>query len=155
MFINYNEIMFRIKSGQYAFIGSGSSRKVYDLDNGYVVKVAKNDAGTEQNRAEFYISQNDDSGLFAKVINVSNDYSMLIMKKAKKVRDVKDVWHYFNAYDKHEFYKCRPMQKIKKKYKLLLGDFAKASSWGMIHGKPVIIDYGFTEYVEKHYYRHK
>ena len=153
MFINYNEIMYRIRYGQYAYIGSGSSREVYDLGNGYVVKVAKNEAGTEQNRAEYYISKDDDSGIFAKVINVSNDYSMLIMKKAKKVKNIKVVWHYFDAYDKHEFYKCRPMQKIKKKYKLLLGDFAKASSWGLIDGRPVIIDYGFTEYVQRHYYR--
>lgn len=153
MFINYNEIMYRIRYGQYAYIGSGSSREVYDLGNGYVVKVAKNEAGTEQNRAEYYISKDDDSGIFAKVINVSNDYSMLIMKKAKKVKNIKVVWHYFDAYDKHEFYKCRPMQKIKKRYKLLLGDFAKASSWGLIDGRPVIIDYGFTEYVQRHYYR--
>ena len=45
------------------------------------------------------------------------------------------------------------MQRLKNKYKLLLGDFEKASSWGIIKGRPVIIDYGFTRYVERKYYR--
>ena len=152
MFINYNEIMFRIRNGMYRYIGSGSSRKVYDLRNGYVVKVAKNEAGIEQNRAEYYISRNDFSGIFAKVINVSNDYSMLIMKKAKKVKDIRIIWNYFNAENNYEFYQSRKMQEIKSKYNLLLGDFEKVSSWGMINGRPVIIDYGFTEYVERNYY---
>lgn len=152
MFINYNEIMFRIRNGMCMYIGSGSSRKVYDLGNGYVVKVAKNEAGIEQNRAEDYISRNDFSGIFAKVINVSNDYSMLIMKKAKRVKDISIIWNYFNVGNKDEFYQNITMQNIKNKYNLLLGDFEKASSWGIINGRPVIIDYGFTEYVERNYY---
>lgn len=153
MFIDYNDIMFGIRRGLYFYIGSGSSRRVYDLGNGYVVKVAKNMAGREQNKAEYEISFEDSSGIFAEVIDVSNDYRMLIMRKAKKIKDMRIVWKYFNVDDKYEFYDCIYMQRLKNKYKLLLGDFEKASSWGIINGRPVIIDYGFTRHVEKKYYR--
>ena len=152
MFIDYNDIMFGIRRGLYFYIGSGSSRRVYDLGNGYVVKVAKNMAGREQNKAEYEISFEDSSGIFAEVIDVSNDYRMLIMRKAKKIKDMRIVWNYFNVDDKYEFYDCIYMQRLKNKYKLLLGDFEKASSWGIINGRPVIIDYGFTiDVKEKHY----
>ena len=152
MFINYNDIMFRIKNGMYIYLGSGSSRRVYDLNNGYVVKVAKNEAGIEQNKAEYYISMNDFSGIFAEVIDVSHDYSMLIMKKAEKVRDMKIIWNYFYADNKREFRHSRTIQKLRNKYNLLFGDLNKTSSWGIIDRQPVIIDYGFTEYVERNYY---
>ena len=153
MFIDFYDIMFGLRNGRYVYIGSGSSREVYDLENGYVVKVAKNKAGIEQNRAEYYISANDSSGIFAKVIEASSDYGLLIMRKAKKIKDIRFVWNYFNAGNKHEFYESPHMQRLKNKYKLLLGDFEKASSWGIIKGRPVIIDYGFTRYVERKYYR--
>lgn len=152
MFIDFNDIILGLRNGKFVYIGSGSSREVYDLENGYVVKVAKNKAGIEQNRAEYYISNNDYSGIFAKVIGVSKDYSLLVMRKAKKIKDIKFVWGYFNAKNKHEFYKSNHMQRLKNEYKLLLGDFEKSSSWGIINGRPVIIDYGFTRYVERKYY---
>lgn len=152
MFINFNDIMYGIRNGRYFYIGSGSSRRVYDLENGCVVKIAKNKAGIEQNRAEYYIWSEDFSGIFAEVIDVSNDYRMLIMRKAKKIKDMRIVWNYFNAEDKQEFYNSMHMQRLKNKYNLLLGDFEKTSSWGIIDGRPVIIDYGFTRYVERKYY---
>ena len=42
MIIAFSQIMLRIKRGYYRYIGSGSGRKVFDLGNGYVIKVAKN-----------------------------------------------------------------------------------------------------------------
>lgn len=153
MFIDFNDIVFGIRMGRYNYLGSGSSRRVYDLGNGYVVKVAKNRAGVEQNRAEYYIWEEDSSGIFAEIFGVSSDYSMLIMRKGKKIRSMKTIWRYFDAEDEDEFYYSPYMQRLKQKYKLLLGDFEKTSSWGIIDGRPVIIDYGFTRHVERNYYR--
>ena len=104
MFIDFNDIMFGIRMGRYNYLGSGSSRRVYDLGNGYVVKVAKNRAGVEQNRAEYYIWEEDSSGIFAEIFGVSSDYSMLIMRKGKKIRSMKTIWRYFDAEDEYEFY---------------------------------------------------
>lgn len=68
MLISYNSIMFNVKRGAYKYLGEGSSRKVFDLNNGYVVKIAKNMAGVEQNRIEYMISEDDNSNLLAKVV---------------------------------------------------------------------------------------
>ena len=152
MVIEFNEIKLNIARGYYRYIGSGSGRQVFDLGNGYVIKVAKNQAGIAQNKSEYRISSNDYSYLFAKVIQVSNDFKLLIMKKADRIYNISYVWTYFNVKSKKELFKSKEFQNIKMKYNLLLGDFARKSSWGIIEGRPVIIDYGFTRDVMKRYY---
>ena len=152
MLISYNSIMFNIKRGAYKYLGEGSSRKVFDLNNGYVVKVAKNMAGVEQNRIEYMISEDDNSNLLAKVVQASNNYDFIIMRRARKVKDILDVWDYFNVTSKNEFLDLPELKRLKIKYNLLLNDLNKKTSWGIIGGRPVIIDYGFTKRVRERYY---
>ena len=148
----FNQIMFNIQRGYYRYIGSGSGREVFDMENGYVIKVAKNKAGVAQNKAEYKISFNDNSDLFAKAIEISNDYNLLIMEKADPINNILVIWKYFNVRSKRELFNSKELQNIKREYNLLLGDFARKSSWGMINGRPVIIDYGFTREVKNRYY---
>ena len=148
----FNNIMFNINRGYYRYIGTGSSRDVFDLKNGYVIKVAKNIAGIAQNQTEYAISNYDDSNLFAKVISISNDFYFLVMEKADKIDNISDVFRYFNVSDKRELFHLKELQNIKKKYNLLLGDFDRKSNWGIIKGRLVIIDYGFTKDVSERYY---
>ena len=136
----------------YRYIGSGSGRKVFDLGNGYVVKVAKNMAGIAQNRVEHQISLRDNSNLFAKVIEVSGDFQFLIMKKADRINNFSHVLKYFNVSNNRELVRLEEMQTIQWKYNLLLADLCRNSSWGIIDGVPVIIDYGFTAQVQRRYY---
>ena len=152
MGIAFNQIKLNIKRGYYRYIGSGSGRKVFDLENGYVVKVAKNKAGIAQNKSEYKISSIDNSDLFAKVTQASNDFELLIMQKADNIYNISYVWKYFNVTSKRQLFKSKELQNIKRRYDLLLGDFARRSSWGMINGRPVIIDYGFTRDVSERYY---
>lgn len=152
MVIAFNEIILNIKQGYYRYMGSGSGRKVFDMKNGYVIKVAKNQAGIAQNKSEYKISSNDHSNLFAKVIHASNDFRILIMQKANKIYNISYVWNYFNVTSKKELFNSKELLNIKKNYNLLLGDFARTSSWGIINGRPVIIDYGFTREVKERYY---
>jgi len=148
----FDQIMFNIKRGYYRYIGSGSCREVFDLENGYVIKVAKNMAGIAQNKSEYIISSNDNSKLFAKVIQALNDFTLLIMQKADKIYDISYVWEYFNVTSKMELLKSKELQDIKRRYNLVLDDLDRESSWGMINGRPVIIDYGFTREVSERYY---
>lgn len=148
----FNQIMQDIQRGKYRYIGSGSSRKVFDLGNGYVIKVARNRAGMAQNESEYRISCYDKSDLFAKVVPVSNDLRFLIMEKADKIYNISDVWKYFNVNSKVELFNLKELKDIMKNYNLLMSDLNRKSSWGMINGKPVIIDYGFTREVCKRYY---
>ena len=152
MVIVFNEIMLNITRGYYRYIGSGSGRKVFDLENGYVIKIAKNKAGIAQNKSEYKISSKDHSNLFAKVIQASDDFRLLIMQKADKINNISYVWKYFNATSEREFFNSKELQNIKRSYNLLLDDFARKSSWGLINGRPVIIDYGFTREVKERYY---
>jgi hypothetical protein len=152
MIDKFNKIMFNIRRGYYRYIGSGSSRDVFDLGNGYVIKVAKNRAGIAQNKAEYNISYYNYSGLFAKVVQVSKDFKFLIMEKANKIYSISEVWKYFNVRDKRELFRLKEIQNIKRSFNLLLGDLGRKSSWGMINGRPVIIDYGFTKEIRQKYY---
>ena len=148
----FNQIMINISQGYYRYIGSGSSRDVFDLGNGYVIKVAKNMAGVAQNQSEYAISYYDDSDLFAKVVLVSKNFYFLMMEKADKVDNISDVFNYFNVSDKRELFHLKELQNIKKNYHLLLADFDRKSNWGIIKGRPVIVDYGFTREVSEKYY---
>lgn len=152
MFVEFNQIILNIRRGFYRYIGSGSGRLVFDLGNGYVIKVAKNKAGVAQNRAEYKISCNDYSDLFAKVVKVSRNFNLLIMEKADKINNIRYIYNYYNVRSKRELFNVNELQNIKNNYNLILGDFDRESSWGIINGRPVIIDYGFTRQVGNRYY---
>lgn len=86
MYIDIQYVLYGIKSGMYKYIGSGSARKVYDLNNGFVLKIARNIKGIAQNEAEFLIFNESKLDLLARVYFVSDDYKYLIMKKAKPIK---------------------------------------------------------------------
>lgn len=148
----FNQIMQNIQRGYYRYIGLGSSRQVFDLRNGYVIKVAINSAGISQNQSEYRISCEDKSGLFAKVVRVSNDFRFLMMEKADKVYNISEVYEYFNVKGKDELFNLEELKNIFKDNNLLTGDLNRKSNWGIINGRPVIIDYGFTREVCKRHY---
>lgn len=144
--------MLNMRRVRYRYIGSGSSRKVFDLGNGYVVKVAKNNAGIAQNKMEYRISLTDSSNLFAKVIQASDDFYAIVMQKADKIYDFSYVCNYFNVESIRDVINLKKFQNIHYRYNLLLNDLCRTSSWGIINGKPIIIDYGFTKEIRERYY---
>jgi hypothetical protein len=148
---DFGEISLDIKRRVYPMIGSGSARAVFDLKNGYVVKKAVNRKGLEQNKAEYQIASMTHSDLFAKIIAISDDYIYLIMEKAEKVRSLSIVLSYFNVRNIRELFRRQEYSDITSKYHLLLPDFYRHSNWGLINGRPVIIDYGFTKEVRRFY----
>ena len=95
MYIDIYHILYGIECGMYRYIGAGSARKVYDLNNGFVIKIARNIKGIAQNEAEFLISNDDESSLFAKVYFLSDDYKYLIMEKANGIKSEKELLNYF------------------------------------------------------------
>ncbi len=152
--IDFNQISLNIKRRYYKFIGIGSGRIVYDLENGYVVKVAKNNKGIAQNKAEYKISLSDNTNLFAKILGASENFKYLVMEKAVRIKDIYYVCKYFNVRNNKELYQVKELQNISSKYGLLLGDLRRSVNWGLLNGRPVIIDYGYTDEVRKRYYMH-
>ena len=152
MRVDFDQIIANVRDGAYKSIGSGSGRRVFDLENGYVVKVAKNKKGIAQNEAEYQISSASNSALFAKVLQISEDYRMLIMQKAEKIKHISEVWEYFNVKSNRELYNVGEIRYISSEYNLLMADLYRPVNWGRINARPVIIDFGFTRRVRKKYY---
>lgn len=150
--VNFDEIYYNLRKGLYRYIGSGSGRRVFDLGNGYVVKVARNRRGIAQNRVEYDISISDDSNLFAKVPSVSNDYRLLIMEKAIRIRRFSDIFKYYNVRNFRQLFQLEQIKVILAKHNLVPADLVRASNWGIVDNRPVIIDYGFTYLVRRRYY---
>jgi len=148
----FRRISSNISRGRYPYIGKGSGRAVYDMGNGKVVKAAKNVKGLAQNIEEYKIALEDDSGLFAKIWALSGDNRYLIMDKADRVMDISYIWDYFRVSSNDELYRVRKIRELSEKYNLLIHDFGRAVNWGVIDGKPRIIDYGFTQRVRRKYY---
>lgn len=150
---DYKNIILDIKSGKHCKLGIGSSRIVYDLNDGFVVKIAKNIRGNSQNEAEYKTYLIHKSSLFAEIIAVSEDYRFLIMPKAKKIKKISSVLKYYNV---------NSIKALFKKDKLIISDIHdndlsrndlyRISSWGFINNVPLIIDYGLTHSIFKKYY---
>jgi hypothetical protein len=151
MWVDYNAISDRIALKSLRMIGMGSGRVVYDLGDGYVVKKARNKKGLVQNKGEYMIASRNRSELFADVISVSEDYIYLIMKKAEKILSYNEVWKYYNVKNFNELFRLDNLKEIIRKNELLLPDLYRKTSWGIINGRPVLIDYGFTKEVRKYY----
>lgn len=157
-------------------LSSGSSRVVYLTPNDTVIKLAKNDKGIAQNKAE--CKSNAKSKYLNKILNCSDNYFWLESPFLKKItvkdfREMtgldfddfgesirfglksvtehdKDKPKKFDKVSKTEIYK--EMQKIGKEYKLMPGDLARISSWGTKNDIPVLIDAGLTKEVFEDYY---
>jgi hypothetical protein len=133
-------------------IGSGSGRRVYDLANGYVVKVARNSKGVAQNKAEYQITLRDTSRIFAEVIAISDNFIYLVMEKATKIKSLSYVREYYNVQSNRQLFQINEIRNFYLNNNLLLPDLIRPANWGVIHGRPVVIDYGFTRSVRHNYY---
>lgn len=149
---NFDLINQNLSEGYYRYIGSGSGRQVYDLDNGYVVKAAKNRKGIAQNKVEYEIASIDQSNLFAKVPYASDDYSLLIMEKADKIQSFSDIFRYYNVRNYRELFQLEQIKGNLSRHNLISKDLTRSSNWGIVNNRPVIVDYGFTYSVKRKYY---
>ena len=152
MDIDFMDVEYKIDIEEYKYIGKGSGRVVYDLGNGYVVKVAINNKGFAQNKIEYNLSSYDESGIFAKIVSSSNNFKYIIMEKAEKIKNLIPVRNYFNVKNNKQLFQTKFIKEISSKYNLSTADLKRPSSWGLINGVPKIIDYGLTTKVYMNYY---
>lgn len=158
-------------------ISSGSSRVVYETSKKTIIKLAKNDKGLAQNKAESNPKMK--SKFINETIGHSKDYvwmethylEKITEKKFKEMTGLdfdnfgegiryglqnvsgntgKEKPKKFDEVEKSEIYK--EMKKIGNQFKLMPGDLAKISSWGDKDGHPVLIDAGLTKDIFEEYY---
>ena len=158
-------------------LSSGSSRIVYKTSDGTIIKLAKNDKGLAQNKAE--CNPKMKSKFLNKVIDHAKDYcwmqthylDKITAKEFEKMTGLNfdefgDAIGYglktisgnkdrekpenFDEVSKSEIY--RELTRIGKQCKLMPGDLSRISSWGTKDGKPVLIDAGLTKDVYDKFY---
>lgn len=158
-------------------LSSGSSRIVYLTSNKTVIKLAKNDKGIAQNKAE--TNPKMKSKFINKVLGHSKHYvwvevdylDKITEKDFKKMTGIefedfdkairyglksvsgntdKDKPNNFKEVEKSKIYK--EMKELGSKFRLMPGDLAKISSWGTKNDAPVLIDAGLTKGVFEEFY---
>lgn len=158
-------------------LSSGSSRIVYSSDDKTIIKLAKNDKGIAQNKAEGNPKMK--SKFLNEIIKQAKNHSWIethyldkiTVKDFKEMTDLdfddfgdsiryglkevsgntdKDKPKSFDKVAKSEIYK--EMKRIGEKFKLMPGDLARISSWGTKDGRPILIDAGLTKEVFEDFY---
>jgi len=158
-------------------LSSGSSRIVYLTPSKTIVKMAKNDKGIAQNKAEAnpemkskYLNpiiscaknhswcethylEKINEGEFEKMTGLKfEDFGDSLRYGLKDVSGNKDIEKpkNFDAVAKSDIYK--ELRDIGEKFKLLPVDIARISSWGTKDGRPILIDAGLTRDIFDEFY---
>lgn len=158
-------------------LSSGSSRIVYLTPSKTIIKLAKNDKGIAQNKAEANPAMK--SKYLNQIINCAKNYSWLETHYLDKITEKEfeemtglkfeefgDSLRYglkgvsgnkdiekpdnFEKVSESDIYK--ELRDIGEKFKLLPGDIARISSWGTKDGRPVLIDAGLTRDIFDEFY---
>lgn len=153
-------------------LSSGSSRIVYLTADKTVIKLAKNEKGIAQNKAE--INHKIKSKYINKIISSSKDnvwmqthfLKKITEKQFKKLTDINfndfgDAIRYefkkekskpdeFDSISETSFFK--EIKKIIKENSLATGDIIRISSWGQKDNYPILLDTGLTSKIYKDYY---
>jgi hypothetical protein len=157
-------------------LSSGSSRIVYLTPDETIIKLAKNDKGLAQNKAESnpkmkslflneILSKSKDgvwietnflkkitSKEFEEMIGIPfKDFADSINYGLKNISESKDKKPAcFEKFQKLKIYK--DIKSVAEEFDLLPGDIARISSWGTRQGKPILIDAGLTKKVYEDFY---
>ena len=161
----------------FEHLSSGSSRVIYKLADGNVLKLAKNERGVAQNKAESnpemknkYINPTikyDKEGVwkispwaekitekeFEELIDINfKDFGKAISYGLRAVADNsgEEKPECFEEVSKSDIYK--ELVKVGKKFDLMPGDIERISSWGQRDGHPVLIDSGLTAKIFEDFY---
>lgn len=158
-------------------LSSGSSRIVYTLPDGTILKLAKNDRGLAQNKAEGNPKMK--SPYLNKLLKKAKNHAWINMQFLDKITekefekmtgldfdDFGEAIRYglksvsdnsgmekpdnFDEVSKTKVYK--ELYNVGKEFKLMPGDMARISSWGTKDNHPVLIDAGLTKEIFDKYY---
>ncbi|MBU3144409.1 hypothetical protein [Clostridium sp. CF012] len=133
---------------RYTFLGEGICREVYSINKDYVVKVAKIDDGSYQNKVENYVYTHATKDLIKYLCPIVwFEPDRIIMRRAiplsslikDKYIDLKTIRPEKESYS--------DLNKLTNNFILLADDIISTSSWGIYNNKNVLIDYGCTTYL--------
>lgn len=154
IFTNLSNCSIKKLNKKYKFLGEGIARKVFELNNKLVIKVAKNEDGYHQNFVERYIYANCTPELKRYLCPIIySDDRIIVMLKALP---------YHKLSGKHSFIDPRTfrneqtvisdLKKLINEYHLFTEDIFAARSWGAIDNNFYLIDFGCTSDFGDSYY---
>lgn len=151
----YNMTKVEIEKN-FEYIGEGAGRAVYAINKKYVLKLAKSKGGDKQCEMEYYIYNNAPKYLkrfLCPVVWYKDD--MIIMKRATSLLKTgeyrhKNIFRLFGLSVEDPFVK--KVNKLVDTFDLLYGDVKSISSWGLLNGQLVLVDYGCTYKIYKKYF---
>ncbi|MGL5634616.1 MAG: hypothetical protein ACRDDL_06105 [Sarcina sp.] len=149
-----NNYSMKTLKKKFKFLGEGIARKVFSIDDKYVIKVAKNDDGYHQNFVERFIYANSPEELkkYLCPIYYSND-RIIIMAKATPYNKIIGKHIFVNPRDfRNEEYVVEDLKKLISTFHLYTEDIFAARSWGVINGEFFLIDFGCTSDFGDMYY---
>ena len=84
---SYSAMASAARAKSLPHLGRGSSRDVYGLDSARVVKLARNEAGKDQNGDEAAVSHNPEYGsIIARVLDRAKDNSWIVVEKCEIIK---------------------------------------------------------------------
>ena len=143
----------KVIAKRYEFLGEGMCRKVYSINEDYVVKVAKIYGGRYQNAIENHVYAHA-SEKFIKYLCpiVWFEPDKIIMKRAIPLSNsIKDKYIDLKTI-RTEKKSYADLTKLTKKFILDPEDIISTSSWGILNNENVLIDYGCTTYLGDAFY---
>lgn len=128
---------------RFQFLGEGICRAVYGIDEYFVAKFATCLDGFDQNSMENRIYKNEGRRYIRYLCPVIwHRPGMLVMLRAVQMTKISpNAVFDINTVSREAY---RDLSSLSKKYNLLFEDILSASSWGILDGRPVLIDYGCT-----------
>jgi hypothetical protein len=154
--ILFNDILSlsdRQIKNKFLFLGEGIARKVYAINDDYVIKVAKGLDGYYQNQVEYYVYKNVDKYLLTFLCPiVAFTPRIVIMRRAKPLSKYKQRSKInFNNIRKEKD-AGDALSYLSDRYYLYYNDIVCSTSWGKLNDTNVLIDYGCTnEYGDRYY----
>lgn len=148
MFKNICNLINSEIAKRYTFIGEGLCREVYSINKDYVVKVAKIDDGSYQNKVENHVYTHASKNLIKYLCPIVwFEPDRIIMRRAiplsslnkDKYIDLKSIRPENESY--------ADLNKLTNIFLLLPEDIISTSSWGIYKNENVLIDYGCTTYL--------
>lgn len=138
-------------------IGVGSGRKVYDLGNGQVLKLAVNRRGISQNATEIRVYvQSENKNILTKIFHHNISHWWLVCEKATALTEADfheltglqlagflyNLRFHRNGAIQHPLFDAAIT--LLKCFNLDRFDISDESAWGVVDNRPVLVDYGLT-----------
>lgn len=138
---------------KFEFLGEGISRKVFALNEEYVLKLAKDKEGYYQNKIEQHVYSNAPTKLKKYLCPIiCYKPSLMIMKRATPLtKTINEKFIYLKSIrNEPDFFK--DLNYLADRFYLYYEDLICTSSWGILGNENVLIDYGCTSYKGDFYY---